>query len=60
MTITIGTWCIPLILTIALGVWMKAISTDGWLGGVFEFAFFLIGTLGFWLLWAVLRLCGFA
>lgn len=60
MTITIGTWCIPLILTIALGVWMKAISTDGWLGGLFEFAFFLIGSLGMWLIWAVLRLCGWA
>ncbi len=56
MTITIGLWIIPLIITIVAFISALIHSDDDWLGGFFEMVLALLVSLVSWLIWAVITI----
>ena len=53
LTITIGLWIIPFLITVISFAWAIANNDGGFLGGLFETLFALIISLFVWLVWAV-------
>lgn len=56
LTITIGLWIIPFLITVISFAWAIANSDGGFLGGFFETLIALIISLFAWLVWAILLL----
>lgn len=60
MSITIGYWVIPALLTIAAFIWAEVITPRRMSGyfpdltGLFTYGAALVASLVFWLIWAVL------
>lgn len=56
LTITIGTWVIPLLITFIVFGWSFTQNDGGYLSGFFETLIALIISLLAWLIWAILIL----
>jgi len=68
MTITVGTWAIPLLLTVVAWawatIWTNQQPAGGFMGnsleGMFAVTGAVVASLAIWLVWALLKIWGLA